>query len=119
MTTNTPAAIRFHPGHSYYGRSICDSTCIYTMLVISRTRCTIRVQMQDGKVKTLRPRVYRGVESVQPNGNYSMALIITAEREQPMVAADHGHIYSDPTCACPHCVEKRIAACSLLQRQAG
>jgi hypothetical protein len=88
MTTNTAASmIDFVAGRSYYGRSICDSNCIYTMLVISRTRCTIRVRMQDGKMKTLRPRRYNGVETVQPNGNYSMALTIGADREQPIDVA--------------------------------
>lgn len=112
MTTNTAipsatAAIKFVVGRSYYGRSICDSSCVYTMRVLRRTAKTIHVRMQDGVLKTLRPRLYNATETVQPNGNYSMALTISADREQPMQVQPHGHIYNDPTCACAHCVAKR------------
>jgi len=76
---------QFSAGVTYYGRSICNSDCITHMTVISRTRCTLRVTLgnPDGsnpKVKTLRTYVYSNVEHVRPNGRYSMALTIGADR---------------------------------------
>lgn len=73
--------MNFEAGKTYTGRSICDSNCIYRMTVVSRTPKTIKVKMQDSaNVKTLRPGIYDGVEFVKPNGSYSMALIIRADK---------------------------------------
>jgi hypothetical protein len=74
---------QFEPGKTYIGRSICDSECIYHMTVVQRTAKTITVTMDDRLgFKTLRPHIYNGVETVMPNGRYSMALTISAERVQ-------------------------------------
>ena len=71
----------FEPGRTYLGRSICDSECIYRMTVLRRTAKTITVSMEHREgTKTLRPYLYRDVESVMPNGRYSMALTISADR---------------------------------------
>lgn len=72
--------MKFEAGKTYTGRSICDSEQIYRMTVVSRTPKTIKVQMDGANLKTLRPGVYDGVEFVKPNGNYSMALIIRADK---------------------------------------
>lgn len=74
--------IKFEPGKTYVGRSICDSECIYRMFVRGRTEKTITVQMDGKAPKVLRPRLYRDVETVQPNGRYSMALVISADRPE-------------------------------------
>lgn len=71
--------MKFEVGKTYLGRSICDSDCVYRMMVLRRTAKTITVSMGEGQ-KTLRPYSYRDVETVMPNGRYSMALTISADR---------------------------------------
>ncbi len=73
--------IQFETGKRYFGRSIGDYDCIYTMTVISRTAKTIKVKMQNWiDVKTLRPSVYEGSEQVKPFGTYSMCPVISATK---------------------------------------
>jgi hypothetical protein len=106
MSTNT--TVRFQPGITYYCRSICDHNCIYTVKVLSRTEKTIKALVDGTKAKTLRIAIYRDVEQVKPHGTYSMCAIVGADHAQPMEVAPHGHIYNDPTCACSHCVTRRM-----------
>jgi hypothetical protein len=73
---------QFEAGKTYFGRSICDHECVYRMTVLRRTAKTVTVQMSNREApKTLRPRLYGNVETVRPNGTYSMALTISADRE--------------------------------------
>ncbi len=84
MTTTTAAAAetpkikQFEPGKTYGTRSVCDYNCIISITVISRTPKTI-VASVDGEIKKFRPSIYRGVESVNPWGSFSMAPIVRAE----------------------------------------
>lgn len=72
-------ATTFIPGQTYSTRSICDHDCIISFTVTKRTAHTITVDLKNRGVKTLRPsRDDRGVESVKPWGNYSMAPMINA-----------------------------------------
>jgi hypothetical protein len=70
----------FQVGATYTGRSICDSECVYRMRVLRRTAKTITVSLNEAAPKTLRPYLYRDCETVMPNGRYSMALTIGADK---------------------------------------
>ena len=72
----------FEVGKTYTGRSICNCDSVYQMTVLRRTAKTITVSVDGGSPKTLRPYLYRAIETVRPNGNYSMALSIAADRFQ-------------------------------------
>jgi hypothetical protein len=69
--------LAFNVGQTYSTRSICDYECIYSITIASRTAKTIKTT----RGKTLRVSAsWDGrAEMVRPNGNYSMAAIITAD----------------------------------------
>lgn len=73
---------QFQIGTTYSCRSVCDHNCIWSYTVTARTANTITV---IGKEGTQRFRIskkiseYCGVESVYPQGQYSMAPILRAE----------------------------------------
>ena len=73
----TTATNTFKAGSTYSTRSVCDHNCIFSIEVVSRTAKTLRTA--DGK--TLRISIYDGVEQVKPCGSYSMAPIISADKE--------------------------------------
>jgi hypothetical protein len=64
----------FEAGKTYATRSICDSECVISLTVASRTAKTIKTTA--GKV--LRISEYAGEEYVKPWGSYSMAPAISA-----------------------------------------
>ena len=72
---------KFEIGKTYSMRSICDHNCVWTYTVTARTAKTITIS--DGN-KSLKCRViqktseYRGVETIYPLGQYSMAPSLTA-----------------------------------------
>lgn len=72
----------FETGKTYSTRSICDTNCIITMKVLSRTAKTITALVDD-EVKKLRISSklssYRNAETVLPWGSYSMAPMISAD----------------------------------------
>lgn len=73
--------IQFEAGKTYFTRSICDSECIVTVAVVSRTAKTIQARTAKG-LKTLRIFMpsWEAVEKVRPWGSYSMAPIVGADR---------------------------------------
>lgn len=71
--------MQFITGKKYMARFISDADSTIEIKVVSRTEKTIKAEV-DGKVKTLRPYVYEGVECVRPLGNYSMAPVVRADR---------------------------------------
>lgn len=66
----------FQTSKTYSTRSACDHGCIFVITIASRTAKTIKTD--DGK--TLRIGVRDGVEFVKPQGSYSMAPVIRADR---------------------------------------
>lgn len=72
---------KFEVGKQYKMKSICDSNCIWSYTVLSRTAKTITITDGD---KTLKLRIsqktseYREAESVYPLGQYSMCPILSA-----------------------------------------
>jgi hypothetical protein len=90
--------VRFEVGKSYYGRWVTNSDSIVAFRVVSRTEKSIRVDMLTGdeeKGKQLRITEYEGAENVSPLGSYSMAPIVSADRElTPDVKADNNPLAS-------------------------
>jgi len=69
--------MKFETGKTYQTRSICDSDMIIKIKVVSRTEKTIKA-IVDNEEKTLRVKIWDGIESVMPWGKYSMAPCIKA-----------------------------------------
>ena len=77
---------KFEVGKTYYTRSICDHDCIISGKVISRTAATVKMDLGRGEgVKTLRIikrfTEWRGAESVMPWGAFSMAPVLSADKD--------------------------------------
>jgi hypothetical protein len=68
---------QFQIGKTYFTRSICDADTIIRVTVSKRTDKTIVTDSGD----RLRVKVWNGVEQVKPWGTYSMAPIVSADRE--------------------------------------
>lgn len=67
----------FKPGKTYFTRSICDHNCIFEITVAART--AKQLTTSDGK--RLGVRVWNDIEQVMPMGRYSMAPVISADKE--------------------------------------
>lgn len=74
------SVIRFEAGETYRTSSICDSDCIFTMHVLSRTAKTIKT-LTGGDPRTYRIYERDGVERVSM-GSYSMAAQFRATRKE-------------------------------------
>ena len=85
---NCPAAntdretVQFEVGKTYFARSACDSDCIFTAKVLSRTAKMVMVLVNDDRVKSCRVGFYDGEETIKPMGSYSMAPMMRAARFQ-------------------------------------
>ena len=74
---------KFTAGEAYTCSSPCDSGCIWTYTVVSRTASTIRLRDQYGEIVTRRVKVDSdGTEYVMPHGTYSMAAVLSARRRK-------------------------------------
>ncbi len=71
----------FAIGKTYTGRSVCDHECIFSLTVIGRTAKTIKVDLGRRGTKSLKLHDGGDHEFVFPFGRYSMAPVISAERE--------------------------------------
>jgi DNA repair protein RadC len=73
----------FTVGTTYYTRSICDHNCIYAYTVVKRTAKFITIQ-EEGESRTKRVGVslFNGIETAMPEGRYSMAPSINAQRTE-------------------------------------
>lgn len=69
--------MKFEVGKTYYCRSACNYDSIFRITVASRTEKTLTTS--EGK--RLGIRIRDGVESVSPEGRYSMSPTIYANRE--------------------------------------
>jgi hypothetical protein len=72
--------MKFEVGKTYATRSICDSECVFSFTILGRTAKTVTTEVH-GKVVRRGLSLWNGVEMFRPFGNYSMAAIITAEKE--------------------------------------
>lgn len=76
------ATVKFVVDQNLSTTSLCDSECVYTAKVLSRTEKTVIIEVRG---KAERRKVYvtaEGVEYIFPFGQYSMA---------PTFRADRGH----------------------------
>ena len=73
---------RFEVGKKYYMRAICDDDIVSHFEVVKRTEKTITIKDIDNQ-KESRRKIYidESVETVCPYGNYSMASVLSADRE--------------------------------------
>lgn len=62
---------------TYQTRSVCDYDCIFSIQFIKRTAKTITNESGE----TFRIFLYDNKECIRPFGNYSMAPIISADKE--------------------------------------
>ena len=73
---------KFEIGKSYSTRSICNHECVWTYKVLKRTACTVTME-KNGEVFTSRiskkVSEHFGVETIYPEGRYSMCPVLTAE----------------------------------------
>lgn len=73
--------IKFQVGQTYQTRSVCDSDCIFTLEVISRTAKFLTLK-QYGKTFRRGIYVYSNTERCQFSGAHSMAPSISADRKK-------------------------------------
>ena len=71
---------QFKVGATYATRSACDHDCIFSFTILARTPKTITTKVQGDIVKR-GVSTYCGVEQFKPFGSYSMAAIISADKE--------------------------------------
>ena len=71
---------QFEIDKKYYGRSVCDSDCIFEIKVIRRAGTRITFIDNDNTQRVKKVRTDENCEYIIL-GNYSMAPIIRAERE--------------------------------------
>ena len=62
----------------YSTRSACDHDCIFTYTVTRRTEKSVWVKDSHGKEKRCKIYLFDNVESIFPEGHYSMAPIVRA-----------------------------------------
>lgn len=67
----------FEAGKTYTARSVCDSDCIITVKVVSRTA---KFMTTDKGKRLGISRSSDGIEQVRPWGSYSMCPIVRAVR---------------------------------------
>jgi hypothetical protein len=78
--------MKFEVGKTYYTRSACDHECIFEWKVVRRTAKSVWLK-EEGKHyrdEPVRRRSVKdwgdGIETVFPDGHYSMCPVLTAER---------------------------------------
>jgi hypothetical protein len=71
---------QFQPGRIYYCRSSCDHDTVFRYTVLSRTARQITIRDDCGSVSRRGVKVDRGAEVCYPEGHYSMAPVIRADR---------------------------------------
>lgn len=77
MANATQVAV-FEVGKTYSTRSICDSNCIFSVTIASRTKATVTTA--DGKKFRIAKKEteWNAAETIFPAGRYSMAPSIKA-----------------------------------------
>jgi hypothetical protein len=70
---------QFQVGKTYETTSICDSECVYSFPIISRTNKTVSTLVHGERVKR-GIQIREGIEHFKPFGSYSMAPTIRAAK---------------------------------------
>jgi hypothetical protein len=71
---------QFKVGTTYATRSICDYDCVYSFTIHARTAKSVTVDVHGKRVRR-GITTYDGIEQFKPFGSYSMAAIITADKQ--------------------------------------
>ena len=74
--------IKFEVGSKYYCRSVGDADCRWEYTVVKRTEKTVTIDHPTfEKPKRKKIDVWQGCETIRPEGNYSMAPILGADKK--------------------------------------
>lgn len=81
---NKKKMAKFETGKSYYGRSVCDHNCVWNVEILNRTEKSVRIkEPMTGNI--VRKKIYISYDNtsefIYPNGIYSMAVMISADKE--------------------------------------
>lgn len=71
---------RFQIGKTYVTRSACDHNCIFSFTILARTAKSVTINVR-GKAVRRGLKIWDDVEHFDPFGRYSMAPVISADRE--------------------------------------
>lgn len=75
-----PSIKKFQVGQTITSRSVCDSNCIFSLEIISRTEKTATVKIKGEKeLKRCKIHLSDGVEKMYALGSYSMAPVFSAK----------------------------------------
>jgi hypothetical protein len=77
--------IEFQIGQTYRCRSICDHNCIWDYTVVARTAKTVVLLEAEHPARRrgsfrCKIKVWDGVETVSPQGRFSFAPVLSADR---------------------------------------
>lgn len=73
---------KFQVGQTYATRSICDHDCIFSFTILARTEKTVTTKVHGKTVRRGLSTNWDGTaEAFKPFGNYSMAAIISADKQ--------------------------------------
>ena len=72
------ASNTFIVGNTYATRSACDHECVFEYTVIKRTAKFVTVEDKYGRAKRCGVTVWDGIETMMPQGRFSMAPIVRA-----------------------------------------
>ncbi len=69
---------KFEVSKIYSCRSVCDSNCIFSFEVISRTEKTVTIKSRMDGVVTKKIKISDNAEYILPMGSYSMSPLLRA-----------------------------------------
>lgn len=72
---------KFQVGRTYACRSIGDHDCVWSFKIVSRTALSVVIDPHRGTTARRKIRVRDGIEQIDPLGRYSMAPVLSADRE--------------------------------------
>lgn len=75
--------VKFEVGQCYHTRLICDSNCILSYLVLKRSEKMVTLQDKFGRVRRRKIDVEKDCEYLLPEGNHSMAPVLSADSTLP------------------------------------
>ena len=78
MNDNRPS--KFRVGKTYATRSACDHDCIFSFVILARTEKTVTIDVH-GRTVRRGVSLHNGIEQFAPFGRYSMAAIISADKQ--------------------------------------
>ncbi len=79
--TLEPEIVSFEVGKTYSTRSACDHECIFSYKITRRTDKSVWVSENGLKPEERRKiSTFEGVESIYPDGKYSMCPVLRADR---------------------------------------